>query len=91
MLVSIGVEDLTDMLNVPPLSEQWKRTCLSYNWENIPELRKLETVQRYMTTLGVRDPLHMSFEKAILLLHVTLAHAAPIWAWKVVFPNILLD
>ena len=91
MLVSIGVEDLTDMLNVPPLSEQWKRTCLSYNWEKIPELRKTETVQRYLTTLGFKEFSHMSYEKAILLLHVTLAHAAPVWAWKVVFPDILLD
>lgn len=80
MLIAIAVTDL--------IEEEMVSTGTKFTWDAINMQRKESTLQHYLRCLEYNSPLHMPAEKLMLLLYVTLAHAAPMVAWKVEFPGV---
>lgn len=87
MLKSIATVELYDTKMAPDETLQLVAWGSNFIWDGIPMPRKENILRLYLGTLRHGDPLSMPEKKLMLLLHVTLAHAAPMLTWKIDFPN----
>lgn len=90
MLKAIATAELADTKNGADQTVQLVALGSNFTWDGIPMPRKERIIQYYLGHLRHGDPLRMPERKLVLLLHVTLAHAAPMLTWKIDFPDVLL-
>ncbi|CAD6592652.1 MAG: hypothetical protein ASARMPREDX12_006296 [Alectoria sarmentosa] len=79
MLIAIAATDL--------IEERLVESGRKFTWDAIDMQRKESTLQHYQRIFEYKNPLCMPREKLMLLLNVTVAHAAPMVVWKVEFPE----